>query len=206
MTEPQNRIRALIEIEKVDRIHNDLSNIAYRLKERVRTALEKNDRDGIGLDIMAALVMTAFTYEAYINFIGFSTIAPWRERDATPAKEGLVFEKLGLSFEADQRPRKTTIALRQVRNILAHGKPIDDSDAWESVGTHDELDAEARAAFVPEWEEMVSPEFLFQAFDDVDVIWRAMLKAADISVLETLRGGSRTITFLGHAEQTDLKT
>ena len=40
-----------------------------------------------------------------------------------------------------------------------------------------------------------------EAFDDVEVLWRAMLEAADIKVFETLDHGMSGITFLSYAEQ-----
>lgn len=201
----ERRFKALIEIEKVDRIHNDLSNIAFRLKERVKNALDKEDRDGIGLDIMAALTMVAFAYEAYINFIGFSVLKPWREWSPSHIKEARVFQKLGIELVTGERPYSSIVSLRQVRNTLAHGKPINETATWESIGTNSELEAEARAASIPAWEELITPDFLFQAYDDVNAIWHHMLNAADINVIETFSGGGRSISFLGYADQEALK-
>ncbi|RWA78216.1 hypothetical protein [Mesorhizobium sp.] len=92
--EAQPKIRALLEIEDADFIHNDLANAAFHLKERVRKAMEAGERDGIGLDMMAALTMTAFAHEAYLNFIGDMVIEGWDERQALWKKERQIMTSL----------------------------------------------------------------------------------------------------------------
>jgi hypothetical protein len=41
-------------------IHNDIGNAAFYFKERVNDRIAKDDRDGIGLEIMAGLTLLAF--------------------------------------------------------------------------------------------------------------------------------------------------
>lgn len=200
MAGAEKRIRALIEVERIDRIHNDISNVAYHLVERVKQATKRDEGEGISLDIMAALVITAFAYEAYVNFIGASVIQGWCERASIAKKEQQVFEKLGLAFDRDSRPLKSAYELRDIRNTLGHGKPKTIPNKWEAVGTHSDLAAEARAAAVPQWERFTRPDYLIQAYDDVQSLWQEMLKAADLKVVETLSGGSSTITFIEDAK------
>ena len=61
-------------------VHNDLSNAAFHLLERIDEMERTDNREGIGLDVMACLTMMAFTFEAKINFLGFKVIAEWKEK------------------------------------------------------------------------------------------------------------------------------
>jgi hypothetical protein len=59
-------------------IHNDLSNAAFHFKTSVEEKL-KGDRTGIAFHSLACLVMTAFTFEAEMNFLGAKLIDGWNE-------------------------------------------------------------------------------------------------------------------------------
>lgn len=62
-------------------VHNDLSNAAYYFETRVGERLEKDDREGIAFDIIAGLIMVAFTFEAQLNFLGWKLIPEWTKRE-----------------------------------------------------------------------------------------------------------------------------
>jgi hypothetical protein len=51
-------------------IHNDLSNNDFYFKKRIESRLQKKDEEGIAFDYMAYLVLSAFAFEACINFLG----------------------------------------------------------------------------------------------------------------------------------------
>jgi hypothetical protein len=53
-----------VKVAKNIYVHNDLENTAFYFKEQVKERAETQDRDGIGHDMMACLVMLAFTVEA----------------------------------------------------------------------------------------------------------------------------------------------
>ena len=61
-------------------IHNDLSNAAFHFKTIIEARLKMDDRNGITFDCMACLVMCAFSFEAYITFLGSKIIENWNER------------------------------------------------------------------------------------------------------------------------------
>jgi hypothetical protein len=70
----------------------------------------------------------------------------------------------------------------------------------EAEGTDSELQALLRN-YKPEWESKLDPDFISRAYEDVETIWRTMLEAGQINVIESISHGSRTITFLAHVEQ-----
>lgn len=199
---PQRRIRALLEIKRVDFIHNDLSNTAFYFKERIASKVAKGELDGVFLEMIAALTMTAFAFEAYLNFVGHHKIKDWDEWLSLKAKLKLILKELRLSVDHNKRPYVTIGKIIGIRNELAHGKPKLTETKKVEVGTHDEL-AEQLRSFQLEWEKTLTPDFVVEAYDDVEAIWRALLEAANIRVFETLSGGSSGIQFLSYAEDNE---
>ena len=49
-------------------IHNDIGNATFYFKNRVDERIAKDDRDGVGLEIIAGLTLLAFEVEARFNF------------------------------------------------------------------------------------------------------------------------------------------
>lgn len=59
-----------------------------------------------------------------INFCGHKTVDSWKERDAYHEKLKKVCESLGIDFDETSDPLKTLAELKQVRDKLAHPKPV----------------------------------------------------------------------------------
>lgn len=196
----QPRIVADMEMERNDFIHNDLSSVAFHLKTRIDAALApQGDREGVGLDMMAGVAMLAFTFEAYLNFVGDLRIEGWHEKASGKAKRELIWEKFGLDWDETQRPTSTLLRLIKARNMMAHGKPVRIKDAWRAEGTHDELQKQLRD-YRTEFEKLITPEFFATAYDDVEAIWRTLQEAAGIKVIETFDTGMSGITFVAYAD------
>ena len=189
---PQPRIRALVTNDQLDLIHNDLSNAAFHLKERVVLALSDGGRrDGVFLDMMAMLTMTAFTFEAYLNFLGWKLVADWKERARTTKKMKLLRNTLGIATDYNKRPYATIRTMIKIRNMLAHGQPtMPEQRVFEAVGTHDELRKLLRD-YKPAYERLITPDFVMTAYQDVEAIWEEMLTAAGIVRHKTWSGGSQ---------------
>jgi hypothetical protein len=184
MPEREHRLRALVTAERKDLIHNDLANAAFYLKERVVTRDAADDRDGIFLDMMAAAAMTAFAFEAYLNFLGTAKVVAWKDRAPILAKLDILRTVFGIAAPQDARPYSTVRELIGLRNTLAHGQPHFTKIRKEAEGTHSEL-MELVRPVQPEWERMLTPDFVVRAYEDVEGIWRQMLDAADIDIFET---------------------
>lgn len=187
-------IKALLEYEGSELIHNDLISAAYHLKKRVEAGLANNQREGIGLDMMAAVTMTAFAFEAYLNFIGDSVIDEFKERQNGLEKRKQVMGKLGIEWDSGSRPFSTVEKLIKARDVMAHGKPRYFKEQWEAVGTHSELEETLRS-YRKGLEIDITYDFMREAYDDVEAVWRMMLKASGIREFDTLDGGSSMISF-----------
>lgn len=196
---PQKRIRAMLEIKNVDLIHNELSNAAFYFKNRISERIAKDDHNGLFLEMIAALTMTAFALEANLNFVGLKKVPNWNDWQSVESKLKEVCKSLGLSPDHNKRPYATVVKLISIRNTLAHGKPQIVEIKEEAEGTHDELMARVRN-YQSEWEKAVCPEFVVEAYDDVEAIWQELLKASKIDVVESMSGGSGGIEFLGYVE------
>lgn len=193
------QMRALLEIKSADYIHNDLSSAAFYFKEGVAERLKRDERDGIFLQMMAALVMTAFSLEAYLNFLGSQKVANWNDRMAISGKLKTLCDEFGVAQDETDRPFSTVAELVALRNTLAHGKPQIIDTKIEVIGTHDELMARMRGPKA-EWETKVAPEFVETAYDDVEEIWRRLLTAAKIETIETTGRESAGLEFLAFVE------
>ena len=194
------RINASLEVERIDLIHNDLSSAAFHLKARIDKALAPGgDREGVGLDIMAAVTMLAFTFEAYLNFVGDLRVEGWNERAGGRAKREAVWRTLGLTWDPEQLPASTILKLFEARDMMAHGKPVKVKQQWIAQGTDGELQALLRA-YQTEFDALTTPEFFAIAYEDVEALWRTFLEAGKIEIFDTFDRGMSGITFISHAE------
>ena len=199
MTDEQPKILAELTYEGADLIHNDLISAAYHIKQRVDAAVAGGDRAGIGLDVMAAVTMIAFAFEAYLNFVGDKVIANFKERQSGLKKRDAVMKSLGIQWDSNARPFSTIEQLFHVRDVMAHGKPRYFKDRWEEIGTHSELEQKLYS-YRKGLEADLTVEFMSNAYDDVEILWRLMLKEGKIRPFDTLDGGVSGITFKAFVE------
>ena len=198
MTE-QPVIIATLEYEGQELIHNDLISSAFNLKQRIEIMMESGDMEGIGLDIMAAVTMTAFAYEAYLNFVGFKIIPEFVEFQNGKKKRNQIMAKLGIDWNDDTRPFSTINRLIEARDIMAHGKPYSVKNQWEAIGTHSELEEQIRS-YRDGFESKIDYDLLRDAYDDVEHVWNMMLRHANISEFETFDRRMSGITFIAYPE------
>jgi hypothetical protein len=82
---------------------------------------------------IVARVFAYHTIEAYLNYVG-ERIAPeiwedeWNYFRKDPYRGAVgklrkVMDLVGMSWTPDDRPLKTVLALKEVRDLIAHGKP-----------------------------------------------------------------------------------
>ena len=73
---------------------------------------------------MSVLLLTAFTFEAYLNHLGDKTFKFWKEIETVKVLDKYVIICKNLDFKPDEskRPYQTLKNLFRFRNSIAHGK------------------------------------------------------------------------------------
>lgn len=96
------------------------------LRHTANVMLGKAEEDirGSHHTIMASILFTAFTFEAYLNHIGEQHLGCWGEKESIRVldKYKTICEALGLKPDWSQRPYQTLKLLFKFRNSIAHGK------------------------------------------------------------------------------------
>jgi hypothetical protein len=130
---------------------------------------------------LASAVLTAFTFEAYLNHLGPSLFAHWSHLDRLSpwAKMELVCEKLQVSFPKGPgaRPLQTVTRLFEFRNTIAHGRThqLESKPVTRTVGNYS---SELGERLLSDWEKLVSNEtFAVRARADVEAVLKAIHKA-----------------------------
>jgi hypothetical protein len=130
---------------------------------------------------MAALLLTAFTFEAYLNDLGEKRIKFWPEieRTAVLKKYTILTKDIGLASDFSRRPHQTVRELFVFRNSIAHGKSA-------VLEAHKQLDATFTLSSPdphlpkPGWEEYCTLPNAKQALADVSEIVAALHRAAGL--------------------------
>jgi hypothetical protein len=71
--------------------------------------------------------------------------------------------------------------------MLAHGKPQEIQVEETVVATEAEL--AKKGALSHEYEQFVTEAFVAQAYEDVDAIWKDLVKRAGLTVIDTITSG-----------------
>ena len=161
--------------------HNDLLNLAHYQIEKINKKVEKGDQDGISLDCMSAIIAMAFSVEAVINLVGRKRVKGWRERNPYHRKAKEVCAVAGHSFNKSVEPYKTLWKLKELRDVMAHGKPIEFS---ASIRTREDL----RKSMECEWDAYSIPEYANHAWRKVKEFEHMLFKGAKLSVGQVLTG------------------
>jgi len=175
-------------------VHNSLSNAAYHFKQTVDERVEKDELTGITFDILAVLIFLAFTVEAKINFLGYKLFPSWAERDPFLSKLKRVVAHLSLQADFGTRPYSTIKTLKDLRDSLAHGKPV--YLEWDEEVVIDADQVDPMVDLRADWESHCTQDFAQQAYDDVQEIWNQLLSASKISLFDTLTGGEGSSEFI----------
>ncbi len=176
------------------RIHNDLANAAFFYKNIIEEK-RKNGGPGISIDCMACATMLAFTWEAYLNFFGSELLRPdWNEMEKLDVKETLVLGKLSIKADWGKQPYSSVRLLTKIRDWLAHGKPVE-RVITKAVVKGVEKVTGRNIDLSGEWKSLCTPVLVLKAHDNLDIIFRQMLEASGIAVIDTLSSGEGSITF-----------
>lgn len=162
---------AFFEGEREVRTFVDLSHGADVLLK-----MAKADDRGSYYTTMSALLLRAFTFEAYLNHLGSERISFWPEIDAIRVmdKYAVLCKSLAITPDFSKRPYQTLIQVLRFRNSIAHGKSVV-LRASKAVSATDDPYAHMPRA---DWEEYSTPENAEKAQKDVSDVIVEMHRAA----------------------------
>jgi hypothetical protein len=190
-------------------IHNDLDGAAFYLTENVKKKVKDGITDALTFDCMAAGMMLAFSFEAYLNFMGDRLVGLWNERDDYHKKIDKVFQKLKIAPDWSKRPFSSISAMKRLRDTLAHGKP-------QTVDVEKEIIDKAggqkgkKIDLSGDWERLCSPDMIVNAHDDLNDVWKQMIQKSGLDIMDIATGGEGAVItekeFVPAAKQPKSKT
>lgn len=140
-----------------------------------KVVLEKGIREprGSSWQFMSSLILTAFSFEAYMNHIGEEILTSWGglERLSPLSKLDLLCEVLKVELPPnDQRPRQTLIKLFSFRNTLAHGR-THTVTAKPVRMEPDDVDDHFSRRLLTNWQQLIANDkFAKRAREDVETV------------------------------------
>lgn len=180
-------------------IHNDIDQAAYYFKQRVEDRAANGDRDGIGLEMIACLVLLAFASEARFNFLGHKLIKNWDERMPALVKVEKVLKRLGFPFDKDTRPHKTIADLKTFRDTLAHGMPVEVSFEGDIAATKQELEEKGKLS--ADYQRFLKEAYVYEAYEDLETIWKDLLKRSGLNILDTVTQGGVEYSIIAEGDR-----
>ncbi|GAA3530335.1 hypothetical protein [Zobellella aerophila] len=176
------------EVTKNIYVHNDISNAAFHLKERIEKNHAAGNNEGISLDIMSCLIMYAFEFEAKVNFVGHMKILNWKERDSFHKKVKKINNVLGIKVDKNSRPYTTIEYLKSYRDSIAHGKPFNSQNTETSKMLSEEINS--AIDLDNGLYDLCTISFMRECEADIENIWKNWLNVASIDIDKTITHGS----------------
>ena len=113
-----------------------MKNVIYESQREIKTFVDlfhgsdvllkhsKEVQKGSYFTTMASLLLTAFTFEAYLNHIGKEKILLWQEIEKVSIfnKYKILCKECSLPINKGERPYQTFKSLFTFRNSIAHGR------------------------------------------------------------------------------------
>lgn len=153
---------------------------------------------------MGALLLTACTFEAYLNHLGQKTIKFWEEIEPIKVmdKYSALCKNLSICPDFSKRPYQTLKALFKFRNAIAHGK----SEILQETKEASTLDEPYQHTPKAHWEEYCVIDNAKRAKEDVETVVTELHKAAGLGDYPFSHGaaiGSLSIKMPNPAVQMD---
>ncbi len=138
----------------------------------------ENEEKGSYYTTMGALLLTAFTFEAYLNHLGGRLLMFWPEIESIKVMEkyAVLCKQLNLSSDFSSRPYQTLGNLFKFRNAIAHGKS-QILEETKAVSSQDEPYQHTPRAH---WEEFCTLENAKRAKQDVSAVIKELHVAAGL--------------------------
>lgn len=173
-------------------VHNDIDSAAHYLTQRVKDKVKANESDALTFDCMAAGIMIAFSFEAYLNVIGDKLVGQWNERDAYHAKIDKIFQRLKIAPDWSRRPYSSISAMKRLRDTLAHGKP-QSVEIDKAVVDKPDGPKGKKIDLSGDWERLCSPDMIVSAYDDLEIVWKEMYQKSGINIMELTTHGEGAV-------------
>jgi hypothetical protein len=139
--------------------------------------LEAGIRDprGSSWQFLSSTLLTAFTFEAYLNHVGPTVIGCWSELERLRpwAKFELLCETLEVSFPdgRGKRPLQTIVKLLNFRNTMAHGRSDNLTPEPELRDANEKLDGYLGERPLADWECLIqTDQFAQRAREDLEIV------------------------------------
>ena len=143
----------------------------------------KKDPEGSYYQLMASLIFTAFTLEAYLNHIGQRIFKCWNDLEQlSPSRKlNVIAEKLQVEKDDGKRPFQKVSELFKFRNDVAHGKSVPVKDEVETAVADETVDDFMRKRPETAWEKYCTLQNVERARVDVESIMERLHRASDTS-------------------------
>lgn len=158
------------------RFYNPFAELSHA--NGVLLANAKEQHDGWLYECMTSILISAFSFEAFLNLVGERLFPFWSDVERPlqlMTKLKIVLQRTGVNPDFGARPYQTLTALLRFRNSLAHPKP-----EWlVETGVKEEGSLEQMRRTKPpvEWEANCTLAFAERVHEDVAAIatdlWRA---------------------------------
>jgi hypothetical protein len=168
--------------------HNNLETLAHYHVDVINQKLASGDHEGITLDCTSAIIAMAFGVEAVMNYVGAKKLQNWKERSPFKTKVAALEIELGFKFDIAVEPYKTISLLKEARDTMAHGQPI---EFQVSVPSR----AQISKVMGPSWASATEPQVVLAAYEQVKQFKKRLFGLAGIKLgasLTSAAGGGTT--------------
>jgi hypothetical protein len=152
--------------------------------------IKKSEENALGSRYtnMAALLFTAFTFEAYLNHLGHELIEFWDNIDSIKvmSKYECLCKHVGVTPDFSTRPHQTLSKLFQFRNSVAHGR-TQILKVSKAVSSRDDPWKHSPKT---DWEEYCTDENAKRAKCDIEAIIVQLHKAAGLGEHPFIHGAT----------------
>ncbi|MFH2065784.1 MAG: hypothetical protein ABIK15_11360 [Pseudomonadota bacterium] len=144
------------------------------------------DENGSYYTTMGSLLLTAFTFEAFLNHVGDKKIKFWDEIEKLPVlgKYTVLCKEFGLETDWSKRPYQTFKLLFKFRNSIAHGKSEILEINKEVCATDEPWDHEPKTKI----EEYCTDENAARCREDIEQIIIELNEAAELGKYPFISG------------------
>ncbi|MHB1014620.1 MAG: hypothetical protein ACYC2W_04980 [Desulfurivibrionaceae bacterium] len=144
------------------------------------------EKKGCYFTTMGSLLLTAFTFEAFLNHLGYKKIKFWDEieRITVLDKYAVLCKELSLTPDFSKRPFQTLKLLFKFRNAIAHGKSIV-LKVNKDVSSKDEPWDHAPKT---DWEEFCTESNAVRCREDIEKIILELNEKAELGAYPFING------------------